>query len=69
MPGKVGDVRNRIFIPAHVPAGGKIPIQYIELPFDFHRIAMDGVLELFGRVGVEVAEATPEIGCGAHLPE
>ena len=46
-----------------------MPVEYVELAFHFHRIAVDRIFELLRRIGVEMAKAAAQIGGRAHLPE
>jgi hypothetical protein len=47
----------------------QLAVQHVELALDFHRIAVDRVLQLLRRIGIEVAEAAAQQGRGTHLPE
>jgi hypothetical protein len=44
-------------------------IEYVELAFDLHGKAIDGVFDLERRVTVEMTEAAAQIRRAAHLPE
>ncbi len=69
IPGTVGHVGDIVFVATEEAPGGKVLIQHVELPFDLHGVAINGVLPLLWRIGVEVAKATAEKGGATHLPE
>ena len=48
---------------------GEPLVEHVEQSFRFHGEAIDGVFDLHWCVGVEVAEASAEVGRAAHLPE
>mmetsp|Transcript_1028 Transcript_1028/g.2629 ORF Transcript_1028/g.2629 Transcript_1028/m.2629 type:complete len:265 (-) Transcript_1028:326-1120(-) len=69
IPGPGGHVGNRVVLAGQIAALGQQAVQHVELALDLHRIAVDRVGLLGGRVGIEVAEAAAEEGRAAHLPE
>ena len=48
---------------------GEMPVQHVQLAFDFHAVAINGVLDFFWRVDIEMAETATQIGRRSHLPE
>ena len=62
-------VGDRVLGACHVLRLRQVSVEDVELALDLHGVAIDGVLDLLRRVGVEVAEAAAEVGGGAHLPE
>jgi hypothetical protein len=69
VPRQNRDVGDAVVGPGDIFAIGKTTIEHIELALYFHGEAIDGVLDLEGRVDVEVPEASADIGRTAHLPE
>src|SRR6516165_2461225 len=69
IPGKDGNVGDRIAIAGHVFALRQPAIEHIEQAFRLHREAIDRIFDLDRRVGVEVAKAAADVGRAAHLPE
>ena len=69
VPGVRRHVRDVVRLAAEERPRREIPVEHVELALDLHGVAVDGVLELLRCVGVEMAEAAAEIGCGSHLPE
>jgi len=69
VPGPDRHVGDRVVVAHHVRAIGQVAIQDVELALHLHRVAIDGVLELLGRVGIEVAESAAQERRAAHLPE
>jgi hypothetical protein len=69
IPGPGRHVGDRVGVAAQEPALGEVAVENVELPLHLHGVAIDGILELLGRIGVEVAEAAPQEGRAGHLPE
>ena len=69
VPGPDRDVGHRVVVAGDVAPGGQQPVEHIELALGLHRVAVDRVLELFRRVGIEMPEAAADEGRAAHLPE
>jgi hypothetical protein len=69
VPRPGGDIGQGVVVPRQVAAFGQQPVEHVHLPLDLHRIAVDGVLQLLGRIGIEVPEAAAQEGRTAHLPE
>src|SRR3546814_14917405 len=43
-------------------------VEHVHLPLHLHRIAIDRIFLLDGRIGIEMAEAAAQKGRAAHLP-
>ena len=69
IPGPDCHVGDAVFVAGDVAVLGQLAVEHVELALDLHRVAVDRVLVLLRRVGVEVAEAAAEEGRAAHLPE
>src|SRR5258708_22124110 len=63
VPGKNGDVGDRISVAGDVFVVGKTSVQYIELALGFHGETIDGVFDFDRRVGVEMSESTADVRC------
>ncbi len=44
-------------------------VEHVELALHLHRVAVDGIFDVDGRIGIEMAETAAEEGGRAHLPE
>jgi len=62
-------VGNSVLVPAQELLVCEVQVQHVELALGFHREAVNGVLDLHGRVLVEVAEPTPDVRGRRCLPE
>src|SRR5215469_14635148 len=63
------DVGDRIFVAGNVLAFRQAPVEDVELALRLHGEAVDRVFYLGLRISIEMAEAAPDIGRAAHLPE
>ena len=63
------DIGDRVFPAGEVFVVGQAAVEHVELALHLHREAVDRVLDLDRRVGVEVAESAAEVRRAAHLPE
>src|SRR5690606_29643374 len=69
IPGPDGHVGDAVLVPGDIGVVGQLPIEHVQLTLGFHGVAVDRVLVLLRRVGVEVTEAAANEGRTAHLPE
>jgi hypothetical protein len=60
VPGPDGHVGDGVVVAGHVAGLGQAAVQHVHLALDFHGVAVDGVLDLFRRVGIEVAETAAQ---------
>src|SRR3954471_24771319 len=63
------DVGDRVIRAGDIFAFRETAVQNVKLALRFHRVAVDRIFELLGRVGEEMTEAASEEGGAAHLPE
>jgi hypothetical protein len=68
-PREVGDVGEGVFLARQEPAVRKPLVGDIEDALGLHRIAIDRIFDLLGRIGVEVTEAATHERPARHLPE
>src|SRR5690606_26450001 len=57
IPGPDGHVGDAVLVPGDIGVVGQLPIEHVQLTLGFHGVAVDRVLVLLRRVGVEVTEA------------
>ncbi len=68
VPGIDGDVGDRVLVADDVFFVGQMLVEHVQLPLGFHRIAVDRILDLERRIGVEMTEAAADERRRAHLP-
>ena len=61
-------IGNRVVIATDELALSQVAVEHVELSFDFHREAVDRVLQPFRRIGIEVPEAPTSEKARSHLP-
>ena len=69
IPGPDRNVGDGVFVAAHVAIIDEMAVEHIELALYLHGETVDGVLNFFGRIIVEMPKPTAEIRGAAHLPE
>src|SRR4051794_2655180 len=69
VPRPDGDIGDGIVRPRDIFAVRETAVEHVELTLGLHRIAVDRIFELLGRISEKVAEAAAEKGRAAHLPE
>ncbi len=69
IPGEDRHVGDGVVVTGDVGAISQRLVEDVKLALGFHCEAIDGVLVLFRRIGVEMAEAAAKIRGGSHLPE
>mmetsp|Transcript_18056 Transcript_18056/g.20329 ORF Transcript_18056/g.20329 Transcript_18056/m.20329 type:complete len:240 (+) Transcript_18056:226-945(+) len=69
VPGPNRHIRDAVLFARDIAVFGQLTIQNIQLTLGFHGKSVDGIFELFRRIGIEMAKAAAQIGGAAHLPE
>ena len=69
IPGPDGNIGDGVGVTGQVAVVGEALVEDVQLAFVFHGEAVDGVLEFFRGIDVEVAEASTQVRRRAHLPE
>mmetsp|Transcript_113573 Transcript_113573/g.260679 ORF Transcript_113573/g.260679 Transcript_113573/m.260679 type:complete len:295 (-) Transcript_113573:43-927(-) len=62
-------ISDSVLIASNVLPRSQLLVQHIQLPLGLHCEPVHCVLDFHRGVGIEVAEATAEVGGAAHLPE
>jgi hypothetical protein len=65
-PGEDGHVRDAVFIPNNELFVGEVLVENVELALRLHGEAVNGVLDVDGRIDVEVAEAASNKRCAGR---
>ena len=68
VPGEDRHVGDPVIVAGHEAMVGEVAVEDVILALGLHRVAVDGIFDLYRRVGVEMAEAAAEEGRAAHLP-
>ena len=69
IPGEDRHISDGVVIPGNVLGLRKPTIQHVQLSLALHRVPVNRVLHLDGRIGIEMPKSTAEERSAADLPE